>query len=110
LLDPASNTYRIEGRSLPENAHQFYQPLIDWFAVLLSQKGQTVELDIYLDYYNSSTGRYLMELMLSLEEGSRNNNIGILWRADAEDEIMLEKGEEYRVLLKIPVQIQVVKG
>lgn len=107
-LNPERDTYRIVGRSLPENAHQFYQPIIDWFGKLLDAGPRQLELELYLDYYNSSTGRYLMELMLELEERSGECNVGILWKADAEDDIMIEKGEEFRQLLKIPVRLLTV--
>lgn len=109
-LDASAGVYRIEGRSLPENAHQFYQPFIDWFVHLLETPGRQLELELYLDYYNSSTGRYLMELMLALEERSNTSDVGILWKADADDDIMLEKGEEFRQLLKIPVQVKALES
>ena len=107
-LHPEQDVYRIVGRSLPENAHQFFQPIIDWFETLLDTGAQQLELELYLDYYNSSTGRYLMELMLALEERSGESNVGILWKADLDDDIMIEKGEEFRQLLKIPVRILTV--
>lgn len=110
ILDASAGVYRIEGRSLPENAHKFYQPFIDWFVRLLETPGRQLELELYLDYYNSSTGRYLMELMLALEEYSNTSNVGILWKADADDDIMLEKGEEFRQLLKIPVQVKALES
>lgn len=108
LLDAGNGQYDISGRSLPENAHAFFQPIIHWFRKLLrTQPTIEVELNLYLDYYNSSTGRYLMELMLDLESHHAEGGAAkIVWNADSDDDLMIEKGTEFQQLLKLPVEVR----
>lgn len=95
----------ITGRSLPENAHTFYQPLIDWVREYVHQPAQTTEMNIKLDYFNSSSGRFLLELLSVMEEKLKDKkNIRVKWYSEQDDELMIEKGEEFSSLLDIPFE------
>lgn len=109
-LDPSSGVFYIKGRSLPENPFQFYKEVIGWLSGYLSSPTEnTLKLTINLDYFNSSSGRYLLEIFSILEKASEDgHNIEIVWEVDKEDELMIEKGEEYGELLHIPVHLKQV--
>ncbi|MFZ6051747.1 DUF1987 domain-containing protein [Halocola ammonii] len=107
-LDPQAGVFCVRGRSLPENSYQFYKDVISWMEQFLASGSKDkVSFLINLDYFNSSSGRYLLELFSILEKSSKNGtDVEIIWEVDSEDELMLEKGEEYRELLSVPVKIQ----
>jgi len=107
-LDPNEEMFFIKGRSLPENPYQFYKDIIKWLDVYLTyQPNKPVTFLINLDYFNSSSGRFLLEIFSLLEKSSKNGcDIEIVWEVDKEDELMLEKGEEYQELLSVPVKIK----
>ena len=95
----------ISGRSLPENAHMFYQPLIDWVKQYAAHPAGRTELDIKLEYFNSSSGRFLLELLSVLEEKLKDKqSVVVRWYSEHEDELMIEKGEEFSSLLEIPFE------
>ena len=99
----------ISGRSLPENAYSFYRPVIDWMKSYCSEFNQQTEVELNLDYFNSSSGRYLFELLTIIELESRDRRqFKIVWVAEKDDELMIEKGEELRELVDIPFEIRLV--
>ena len=106
LFDPESGIFKIEGKSLPENAPRFYQPLRDWLSEYVANPNPTTDFIFDLEYYNSSSARQLIELMFVLERiPDSGESIRICWFHDAADDLMRDRGEEMKHLLKIPFEI-----
>lgn len=117
-IDPSADTpgvrfdkddavLEIYGRSLPENAFAFYEDLIAWAEsfnpAILSQN---LVVRFRLDYFNSSSSRYILELMATMEKRYEDKKaVHIEWYVDPEDELMIEKGEEYGNLLEFPLKV-----
>jgi len=96
----------LRGRSLPEDAFSFFKPLIDWSNKYFEQTTGEVNFEIQLDYFNSSSGRYLMELLVKMEVVCTDHLcVKITWKVEEDDEVMIEKGEEFRDLVDIPFEI-----
>jgi len=101
--------FRLKGRSLPENAWQFYQPLIEWTRAYCAAIQQDTRIELHMDYFNSSSGRYLFEILTIMELESRDKSrFHVHWYAEAEDELMIEKGEELQGLLDLAFTIEKV--
>lgn len=99
-------TLSISGRSFPENAFQFYQPLLQWireFADEYPRKALEVHLD--LDYFNSSSGRFILEMLTTLEQQDPRSHYSVKWYTDHNDELMLEKGAELKSLVDLKIEI-----
>lgn len=106
MFDKSNGVLRINGRSLPEDAFSFYQPIIDWTeAYLRAYPMQNLELNFQLDYFNSSSGRYLLELLSKFETYGKPNLVKINWFAEEDDELMIEKGYELKSLIKLPFEV-----
>ncbi len=98
--------FAITGRSLPEDAFSFYKPIIDWIKDYNKHSLSQVNITFHLDYFNSSSGRYIMELLVALENSkSADSNLSITWVSDQDDELMIEKGEEFQSLIDLPFQL-----
>lgn len=95
----------ISGRSLPENAFDFYDPIIQWVKRFTATSSQPLILELRFQYFNSSSGRYLFELLHILEQSKYKQSYKITWLADADDELMSEKGEELKSLCDIPFDV-----
>ena len=80
----------LRGRSLPENADQFFTPLINWVESL---DAKDVKLDISLDYFNSSSSRKLMDLFKYLDANHSIDRIQIKWYYEEGDEDSLETAQ-----------------
>jgi hypothetical protein len=105
IFDVTTNRFSISGESRPENAGKFYSPIIDWLvkfeAVLNSRKQASSEnvnliFQFKLDYFNSTSAKYLFDVILALKDIVNNGyNIAIEWHYDKRDDDMLEAGEEF---------------
>lgn len=107
LLEASKAELKITGRSLPEDAWSFYKPLIEWASTEGQQIKARLTVVLHLDYFNSSSGRFLLEMLAALEARGEEQ-IGIVWVCDADDELMQEKGEEFSDLLNIPFKFTTV--
>jgi len=117
-IDPTADTpgvvfsstdavFEINGRSLPENAYAFFEQLIDWAERFdPSTLRQNLVIRFKLDYFNSASGRYLLEFLATLEKQFEDpSNARVEWFVDREDELMIEKGEEFEHLLEFPLTL-----
>jgi hypothetical protein len=111
VFDPNRNVLEIFGFSLPENAFDFYQPILDWligYKTELQDKKNFSELSIIfkLVYYNSSSLRQILNIFQILAELHQMEvPINISWQYDSEDPAMAENGKELADIAKVPVNI-----
>lgn len=96
----------IEGRSIPENSLDFYKPIMEWLdSYLVDPKGET-NVTIRLEYFNTSSSKCLLDVFKKLEIiFKRGKKVLINWHYEADDEDMLEAGEDYQSIVKIPFKM-----
>lgn len=97
----------ISGRSIPENAISFFEPLFRFIADYTKRPYPLTEVNILLEYANSSTNRSLMTVFTLLEKIYENgNNINVHWYFESGDELMSELGSDFKAILRMPFSIQ----
>lgn len=84
------------GESRPENVVKFFEPLFAWLDELSNNKPDHITLDFKLEYYNSSSAKFIMEMLLKL---NNFDNVRVKWHYDEMDEDLLESGEEFEKLV-----------
>lgn len=96
----------IKGRSIPENSIEFYKPMIDWLEEYsASPKSKTV-VNIQLEYFNTSSSKCILDVFKKLETISKNGNeVEVNWFYEEDDEDMLEAGEDYQSIIRIPFKM-----
>jgi hypothetical protein len=93
----------ISGRSIPENAISFFEPLFKYIADYTKKPYPLTEVNILLEYANSSTNRSLMTIFTLFEKVYENgNNININWYYEIGDDLMLELGNDFKSVLRLP--------
>lgn len=107
FLDQTNNTPAVKftsdgrlllrGRSLPENAIKFFQPLIEWAGML---KAEVVKTDINLEYLNSASSKKVFELLKTLDANNHIKELIINWHYESDDEDALESGQIIEELLR----------
>ena len=107
VFDPDKNELKMEGRSIPEDTVSFYEPILKWIEEYIkSERKETTDLHINLEYFNTSTSRYLFGVFKILEPYHiKGNPILIHWYYEKDDFEMLESGEDYASILKIPFKM-----
>jgi hypothetical protein len=103
-FDPIAGTFEIKGRSIPENAHEFYNPLIDWVKTYSKNAAESTSMDVYFDYLNTSSSKSLMHLFNALSTIS-GKEVRINWLHTQDDEAMKEAGEDFNTIVNLPFNI-----
>lgn len=100
-FDPASKEFYISQRSLPENAIDFYAPVLEWVQGFLESKPQKLFVDFRLEYFNTASAKQLAKLLLVLEKHKDQTQININWYYKPEDKDMLSSGTRFSKLIPI---------
>lgn len=108
VLDAEANEFSLSGRSLPEDAVEFYKPVIAWMKKYIEQPNPETVFQVKLQYFNSSSVKQVSDLLLILEEiikaGKKAN---VIWFYNEDDELMEIKGEEFKGILNVPFELKV---
>ncbi|MBA4321291.1 MAG: nuclear pore complex subunit [Odoribacter sp.] len=103
-----NNTLEISGRSIPENPELIFRRLHEWIAAHFD-KNMSLSVNIFLEYINSGSSKYLYEILKKLTHYSRSDKeVTLKWLYEEDDEAMLELGEHYRDTAGIPLIIEMV--
>ena len=105
-FDAETGIVEIKGRSIPENSIEFYKPLIDWLEDYSATPQKLTQVNIQLEYFNTSSSKCILDVFKKLENVYKGKNeVVINWYYEEDDEDMLEAGEDYQSILKIPFKM-----
>lgn len=101
LLDPDAGIIRIEGRSIPENVIDFYQPIISWIDNYSREPKEKTEVHFQLEYFNTSSSKRLFDIMKKVEAIAVNTgkDVSINWYYEEDDEDIYYAGNDYKALI-----------
>lgn len=87
----------LSGRSIPENSFEFYNPLLEWLTEYSSVAMPQTDIRVYLEYFNTSSSKYILEVLKRLKDVNEleGKKVSVEWCYDADDDEMLETGEDY---------------
>jgi hypothetical protein len=97
----------LSGRSIPENSIEFYRPLIAWVDENCQEEASELQVNIKLEYFNTSSSKCLMDLLKRLESAPVKARVN--WYHEEEDEDMLEAGEDYDAIVDLPFRLIATK-
>jgi len=106
-FDPQTGLLEIKGRSIPENAIEFFKPLVDWLEEYSKEAKAITTANIQLEYFNTSSSKCILDIFKKLESINKQDDreVVINWYYEEDDEDMLEAGEDYQSILKIPFKM-----
>jgi len=97
---------KVTGRSLPEDVHKFYDPLIDWVKTL---EGDKVKVDLKLEYLNTASTKKVLNLLVALDDNEKINEIDVNWFYEFDDLEMEDLGGIYEEELN-RIKFHLVEG
>jgi hypothetical protein len=105
-FDPESGLMKIEGRSIPENPGDFFDPLIEWLEEYFNNPVDNTRFDMNLEYVNSGSSKYLLGIFRILKKKHDEGKIcSINWFYEEDDEAIYSLGEHYKNTIKIPFNL-----
>ncbi|MDA7835855.1 DUF1987 domain-containing protein [Salibacteraceae bacterium] len=104
-FDAESGILEVKGRSIPENAVEFYKPLVDWIGNYGDNSKSDTVVNIQLEYFNTSSSKCILDVFKKLESVNGKTTITINWHYEEDDEDMLEAGEDYQAIINIPFKM-----
>jgi hypothetical protein len=109
-MNPETGLVEIKGRSIPENSIEFYKPVVDWLEEYASVPASKTIVNVQLEYFNTSSSKCILDVFKKLEVLKKNqNDVVINWYYEEDDEDMLEAGEDYESIIKVPFKmIQII--
>ena len=103
----ASGALEIKGKSIPENSLEFYKPIFEWLDNYSQSPAPETILKVALEYFNTSSSKCLLDIFRRLEtiNLSGKSTVKVSWFYETDDEDMMEAGEDYQALVKIPFEL-----
>ncbi|PLX15789.1 MAG: hypothetical protein C0599_16215 [Salinivirgaceae bacterium] len=105
-----TNRYIIKGKSIPEDANQFYTPYKDWLEKHFDKNVDESQFIFDLEYFNSSSTKIIFDILIILRESIKNGNeIKVIWKYDEDDEELYNSGNELEEFIGIPITLECKK-
>lgn len=102
-FDAEQGVLEMKGRSIPEVASEFYQPLLDWINQYMGEPKRETNVSLMFEYFNTSSSKCILDVFKLLEDLHKSGKsvVNITWNYTEEDEAMYEAGMEYQALVSM---------
>jgi len=105
-FDYEKGLIEIKGRSIPENSIEFYKQMVDWLESYAAKPQKSTVVNIQLEYFNTSSSKCILDVFKKLEAiYKQDNDVVINWYYEEDDEDMLEAGEDYQSIIRVPFKM-----
>lgn len=102
-LDKGRGIFIIEGKSLPEDVKDFYNPVIEWFDEYVKDPNDETHFILDFEYFNTASSKMILILLSKLREIQKSGKrVSVTWKFPQYDVELEEAGEEFSELLNIP--------
>lgn len=110
-FDPSEGVFEISGRSIPENSVDFYKPLLEWLDMYKEAPLDKTVVKIKLEYFNTSSSKCILDVFKKLETIHKaKNDVEVNWYYEEDDEDMLEAGEDYESIIRVPFKMMEIEA
>lgn len=110
-FDPSEGVFEISGRSIPENSVDFYKPLLEWLDMYKEAPLDKTVVKIKLEYFNTSSSKCILDVFKKLESIHKaQNDVEVNWYYEEDDEDMLEAGEDYESIIRVPFKMREIEA
>lgn len=97
LIDEEKRYMRFEGESFHENVIEFYREVGNWLESFLKTDFNCFTFDCELKYFNSSTAKLLLNMLMEMDEFSTDGRqVTVNWITTPDNDIIIECGEDFQ--------------
>jgi len=106
VFNPSNGVFQISKTSWPENAQEFYSPIIDWLNKYFQNKplSETI-FEFRITYMNTASSKQIAKILSILKKFSSTHKIKIKWLYEKGDFDMKNDAIRYSKILKINFDI-----
>ena len=109
-INISKGIFEIKGRSIPEDAFEFFAPVVHEVQAYLKNPMPKTELRFHLEYINSGSKKYITNYLAKFNDFYLDgHDVIVYWHFDHDDESMQELGNDLRSMIQIPFHIIEVK-
>jgi len=106
ILDRDSEKFEFSGKTCPEDAVSFYEPVFEWLEEYAKNPLEKTVFDFKFIYFNTVSSKIIMMIMYRLEELSESGNeVKIRWFYPEDDDDLFEAGEDYQNMLEVDFEM-----
>ena len=105
VLNAESGVFEISQMSLPEDAVDFYAPIINWLMEYSENPQKETVFNMKLEYFNTASSKQLIQILLLLGNLKGKTDIKVNWYYKEIDEDMQALGEEYSQIINLPFNL-----
>jgi len=95
LIDEENGYMKFEGESFHENIFEFFKEIREWLNEYLKTDFDSLTFDCELKYFNSSTVKVLLSMLLDMDNSDNCENITVNWITTKNNSIIIECGEDF---------------
>ncbi len=100
-FNPEESIFKFSKSSLPENAIEFYRPILSWLKAYQSEANETTIFDFDIEYLNTASSKQIFEVIMLINGISETSDVTVRWHYDVIDEDMLGLGTRFSHLVKV---------
>lgn len=105
-FDDSTSDLELRGESYPENAFEFYKPILAWLWGHLASGPGPVVFRVRVKYMNTSSVKCMMDVLDALEDAHKQGtDVAVYWYYDEDNDRALDMAEEFREELTLPFHL-----
>jgi len=95
LIDEENGIMKFEGESYHENIFEFFKEIREWLSEYLESDFASLTFDCELKYFNSSTVKVLLGMLMEMDSCDNCEKITVNWITTKNNKIIIECGEDF---------------
>lgn len=100
VLDASKGIFSFSGKSFPENVNDFYKETITYLEAYVQQPKDKTTLEFSWLYFNTATSKIIVKIIMLLKTVNKaGKTVEIKWYCSPDDDLIIEKGNEFMELL-----------
>ena len=102
-FNPENGKLIIEGNSIPNDAEEFFTPILSWLEEYVNTTKVKTTLIIKLHYFNVSSSKRILYMFYKLNELLKYNKpVVIKWYYSEDEDEMFEVGQDFAFMVNVP--------
>lgn len=102
-IDEETGKIYLKGRSVMENVNEYYKNVMFHIEQYLSNPVENITLEINLEYFNTTSSKYILDVFKVFEKFKEKNNksVEVNWYFEEDDEDIMDAGLDYESIVRL---------